>query len=390
MSSSSAGGGGAGEFFSTRLLDPSDVRRRLLSIHHPYHCHWTRRPNLAGVASIHVQHWLKKTTRVVPLLRDYDAFRDEVLFALEASRHSSKLYWSVGEPTKAKLAGRRLPDTFDEMRRAHSDDPGPVCVYVYEVTEEKPSPTSSREEADLGTLGDLIPSVRKMDLKGAWRSGKSTSSAGASSPASSDCSSAFKDCVSAVDKKCVLCGETAAAEAAHIIPVRALNKKFKLDGCLSDAHLDRCSINNVQNGMRLCATHHTAFDAYQWTVNATDMKVIVFADAPESIRTFLGKKLDFSSRPRWLVPPKGIWAAYYKHLFVPSARSSKVGAHGGAVAPTALAASGGAGSVAPAVSHKARLDATRGSGGGETAADGFAVGSKGRKRGGKGRKGAGK
>lgn len=152
---------------------------------------------------------------VVPLLRDYDAFRDHVLVTLAMSRRTCKLYWAVGPPIQAQLADHRLPATFDDMLTAYGEDPGLICVYAFEQTKEKVSPTSLPEEADLDRLGELSP-VRKMELKG---SGKSTSSASESSPAASDRSSVFADCVEAHDKACVLCGKTAAPEAAHIIPI---------------------------------------------------------------------------------------------------------------------------------------------------------------------------
>jgi hypothetical protein len=193
----------------------------------------------------------------------------------------------------------------------------------------------------------------------------------------------------------VLCGDTAAPEAAHIIPVRAVGDP-KLTACLLEAELERSSINNLANGMRLCATHHTAFDTFQWAVDPTDMKVVVADGAPESILTFAGAVLDFSGRTlRFTTPPKRIWAAYYTHLFEPRTRSRPVagpGARGGAGAPAALAGSGGAGSAAPSGSREARLGATRGSAGGDTATDGTAVASRGPKHasGGGRRKGAGK
>jgi hypothetical protein len=305
---------------------------------------------------------------VVPLRHEYDAFRDQALFALRASRESSKLYWAVGPPTMKALADRRLPDTFNEMLRAHSKDPGPICVYVFEQTAAKSSPTSTPEQADLDRLTNLSsPPRKKLEFKGASRSGKSTSSASTSSPASSYRSTIFRECVLEYDKKCVLCGDEAAPEAAHIIPVRAVGNP-KLAPCLLDAELEQTSINNLVNGMRLCATHHSAFDKFQWAVNPTDMKVVTATGAPDSICRFTGATLDFSDRTlSFTIPPKRIWAAYYKHLFEPRTQSELMGGAG--------AASGGAGSAAPRGSREARSGATRGGAGRETPTDGTAVAS---------------
>lgn len=321
----------------------------------------------------------------VPLLPDYDAFRNEALSALGASRFSCKLSWAAGPPTimMAALAARPLPDTFDEMRRAHAEDPGSVCVYMLDqlTTEELPPPSAPEQlEADLDRLGPrpgegdvLRLPAHTLELKSASRSAASTSSASTSSSASSSshCSTSaseiFVECVLEYDVGCVLCGCDAAPEAAYIIPVRALGDPT-LAACLLDAQLDRSSIDIAQNGMRLCATHHREFDAFHWAVNPADMKVVAVAGAPQSILAFAGAALDFSSRPwPFLIPPKRIWAAYYTHIYEPRTRLSAAGAagpgtRGGARAPTALAAAGGAGSAAPAGRREARLGDARGKG----------------------------
>lgn len=65
------------------------------------------------------------------------------------------------------------------------------------------------------------------------------------------------------------------------------------------------------------------------------MKVVVAADAAGSIPTLEGKELDFSGRTlSYTIPPRPIWSAYYKHLYVPALRarlgaSSLAGGSGG-------------------------------------------------------------
>lgn len=301
---------------------------------------------------------------VVPLLSNYNAFLDEVLFAVSAHRTMSKLYWAVGPPSMTKLAESRLPDTFDKMLRAHVAEPGATRVYVFELTEATLTPTSSPEHADTDRLDVLTP-VRQPKFKGGAGSGKSTSSGStggtSASPTSSHRSGIFRGCVCEYDQMCVLCGDVASPEAAHIIPLRAVTDPA-LRACLEDAKLDPTTIDSSHNGMRLCATHHVAFDAYFWTVDPSNMKVVVAADAADSIRKKAGAELDFSGRTlSYTVPPKHLWRAYYKHLYQPAthARPGALaggrgrggrrgggarhgGAAGGAGAPAAPAGAGSA------------------------------------------------
>lgn len=182
---------------------------------------------------------------MVPLVSDYKAFLHEALFAVRAPRTTTKLYWAVGFPTMAKLAEGRLPDTFEQMLREHAAEPGVTSVYAF-------------EQADFDTLGNESP------IKCGAGAGESTSfECTSASSTLSDPLAVFSDCVCEYDKQCVLCGEAASPEAAHIIPLRAATDPA-LRACLEEAKLDPTSINSSHNGVRLCAAHHVAFDAYFW------------------------------------------------------------------------------------------------------------------------------
>jgi hypothetical protein len=118
-------------------------------------------------------------------------------------------------------------------------------------------------------------------------------------------------------------------EAAHIIPQAIMKPRKNASAAafakdiLASARLLEVDMFTCRNGMLLCPLHHTTFDKYMWTVNETDMRVVVRDSAAghNDLQAMAGLELSFSHRADTQVPPVCVWAAYNSLIYVDSGRN---------------------------------------------------------------------
>jgi len=231
-----------------------------------------------------VRDWDKSLSYKFNLLPDYNKFFQIVTTQLKCS-NGACLYWVPDNniKNKFKINNQESYDNFLENIEGLND----IVIFIHN-NNNKGSPTVLPKESKV-----ITPSITSKSSVGSGRRDSASQKQ-------------FRDLLLDRDgHKCVLCSYTKNVEAAHILPISAdaTNlEKYNLS-----------TFDDVQNGIILCKTCHSYFDALFWCVNKQGKvevanALLQYPDTKGHFRRYIGQTLQLEKEHKKIWPRKDLLA----------------------------------------------------------------------------------